>query len=93
MTENEKKPDLKTEIDESSLVGMLTSGPRKSGIVAQFMGRVNRRNAVPLPATMFIAPTGKAAAQLSQLSEANTRSEDQKLDEDLEAGILKPKFR
>ena len=92
MTENEMRPEPTLEVDESGLPGMLVPGPRKSNIVAQFMGRINRRSPAPLPVTMFIAPTGKAAAQLNQLSEAPKGSEHQMLNDDLEPGILKPKF-
>lgn len=92
MTENDGKPDLNTELVESNLPGLLVAGPRKSNIMVQFMGRINRRNSAPLPVTMLIAPTGNAAERLSKLSEASLGTQHQMLDEDLEPGILKPKF-
>lgn len=92
MSENEVKLESKLEVDENGLPDMLVPGPRKSHIVAQFMGRINRRNPPLPPVTMFVAPTGKAAAQLNQLSDAPQGSEHQMLSDDLEPGILKPKF-
>lgn len=91
MTDSKAQADLTQEIDDSCLVVGLATGPRKSGVVAQFMGRINRRNS-PSPTTVFLqAPTGKAHAQLQrQLGQSSQGEEVQKMDEELGPGILKP---
>lgn len=59
-------------------------------ITAQLLGRINRRNAPSLP-TELIAPTGKAHARLQeQLGRSSQGDDAQKVDEELDPGILKP---
>jgi hypothetical protein len=92
ITDNKTPSDLKQGFDESCLVDGLVGGPRKSNIIVQFMGRINRRN-MPSPTTVVIAPTGKAHAQLQQqLDQPSQGDTVHKLVEELDPSILNPKF-
>ncbi|TLX15945.1 hypothetical protein [Rhizobium sp. MHM7A] len=93
MTDFKTSGDPKQGFDENCLVDRLVPGPRKSDIFVQFMGRINRRIA-PLPAIVHLAPTGKAHAQLQrQVGQSAHEAEVQNVNEELDPGILKPKFR
>lgn len=90
MTADRPVTDQKQGFFEGCLMGNLVPGPRKSGIFAQFMERINQRD-TPSPSIALMAPTGKAHAhpQTSHLSEG---AEVQNPNEELETGIPKPKF-
>lgn len=92
MSTEKPAADLDQTFDEISLTGPLAAGPLKRGIFAQFQGRINRRN-MPAPITMIIAPTGKAGLQLGKTDRSSEHVEGRASGEELEPGILKPKFR